>query len=52
MPRKSLKEVDTNSRRETELSPYIQLKVATLRAEDIIISKITDRIKISKNTIK
>jgi hypothetical protein len=52
MPRRPLKEINTNSCREAELLPYIQLKVVTLRAEDIIISKITDRVKISENTVK
>jgi DNA-binding NarL/FixJ family response regulator len=52
MPRRPLKEINTNSRRGTELSPYVQLKVATLRTEGIAISEIADRAKISENTVK
>jgi DNA-binding NarL/FixJ family response regulator len=52
MPRRPLKEINTNSRRETELSSYVRLKVATLRTEGITISEITDRAKISENTVK
>jgi DNA-binding NarL/FixJ family response regulator len=52
MPRRPLEEINTNSRRGTELSPYARLKVATLRTEGITISEITDRAKISENTVK
>jgi DNA-binding NarL/FixJ family response regulator len=52
MPRRPLEEINTNSRRGTELSPYVRLKVATLRTEGITISEIADRAKISENTVK
>jgi hypothetical protein len=52
MPRRPLKEINTNSRRETELLLYIQLKVVTLHIEGIIISEIIYRTKISENTVK
>jgi DNA-binding NarL/FixJ family response regulator len=52
MPRRPLEEINTNSRRGTELSPYVQSKVATLRTEGITISEIADRAKISENTVK
>jgi transposase len=52
MPRRPLEEINTNSRRGTELSPYVRSKVATLRAEGIAISEIADRAKISENTVK
>jgi transposase len=52
MPRRPLEEINTNSRRGTELSPYVRSKVATLRAEGITISEIADRVKISENNVK
>jgi transposase-like protein len=52
MPRRPLEEINTNSRRGTELSPNVRLKVATLRTEGIAISEIADRAKISENTVK
>jgi hypothetical protein len=52
MPRRPLEEINTNSRRGTELSPYVQSKVATLRTEGITISEVADSAKIPENTVK